>query len=34
VKDGNRVVAKALDVNLMGKQGDFSFGESIASIGC
>ena len=34
VKDGNRVVAKALDANLMGKQGDFSFGESIASIGC
>jgi hypothetical protein len=34
VKSGNQVRATALDVDLMGNQGDFSFGESIASIGC
>jgi hypothetical protein len=34
VKDGNKVRATALDVDLLNKQGDFSFGESIASISC
>lgn len=34
VKDGDKVRATALDVDLLNKQGDFSFGESVASIGC
>jgi hypothetical protein len=34
VKDGNKVRATALDIDLQGKQADISLGESIASIGC